>query len=82
MFRNLQRAESQIGKLRAGLTDVDHAVAELKGQLNSYTQEAAQIQIHLSKARETIEAAEGLVSKLDEEYQRWKDMVGVRLILF
>lgn len=71
----MQRAESQIGKLKSGLTDVDQAVAELKGQLNSYTQEAAQIQIHLSKARETIDAAEGLVMKLDEEYTRWKDMV-------
>lgn len=71
----MQRAESQIGKLKSGLTDVDQAVAELKDQLNNYTKEAAQIQIHLSKARETIDAAEGLVLKLDEEYKRWKTMV-------
>ena len=71
----MQRAESQIGKLKSGLTDVDQAVAELKDQLNSYTKEAAQIQIHLSRARETIDAAEGLVLKLDEEYRRWKNMV-------
>jgi len=73
--RNLEKAEFKIGQLSAGLTDVDKAVAELKEQLSRYTKEAAELQIHLARAQETISAAEGLVSKLDDEYQRWQDQV-------
>ncbi|XP_068082912.1 cytoplasmic dynein 2 heavy chain 1 [Anabrus simplex] len=75
LHRNLQMAEDQIGKLSEGLVDVDKAVADLKNQLNTYTKEAAAIEIHLNKAQDTINAAEGLVGKLNDEYERWKDQL-------
>lgn len=71
----MKLAEQQIGKLSSGLTDVDKTVSELKNQLNTYTKEAAEIEIHLNKAQETISAAEGLVGKLNDEFERWKKQV-------
>jgi len=71
----MKLAEQQIGKLSSGLTDVDKTVSELKNQLNTYTKEAAEIEIHLNKAQETISAAGGLVGKLNDEFERWKKQV-------
>lgn len=64
-------AENQIVELSAGLTDVDAKVAQLKTQLSTYTKEAAEIEINLKAAEEKLNSAEGLVSKLNEEYERW-----------
>ncbi|PSN45379.1 Cytoplasmic dynein 2 heavy chain 1 [Blattella germanica] len=75
LHQNLKLAEEQIGKLSVGLTDVDKTVTELKNQLNTYTKEAAELEIHLNKAQETINAAEGLVGKLNDEYERWKSQL-------
>lgn len=44
IFRNLQLAEEQMSELSSGLSNVDDKVAALSGQLNQYTQEAAQVQ--------------------------------------
>lgn len=65
----------QLGELSAGLLDVDAKVASLKGQLSTYTKEAAEVEIQLNKAQSTLAAAEGLVEKLNEEYERWKQQV-------
>lgn len=73
--RNLQNAELQLGELSAGLMDVDTKVASLKGQLSTYTKEAAEVEIQLNKAQGTLAAAEGLVGKLNEEYERWQQQV-------
>ncbi|XP_018579489.1 cytoplasmic dynein 2 heavy chain 1 [Anoplophora glabripennis] len=73
--QNLTDAETQLGELSAGLLNVDATVAKLKEQLSSYTKEAAEIEIGLNKAQETLAAAEGLVSKLTDEYKRWQDQV-------
>nr|CAD7594423.1 unnamed protein product [Timema genevievae] len=72
---NLMMAKNQIVQLSSGLSDVDRTVAKLKDQLNTYTREAAEIEIHLNRAQETINAAEGLVEKLNDEYNRWKTQV-------
>ncbi|KAJ9599677.1 hypothetical protein L9F63_026473 [Diploptera punctata] len=64
LHQNLKLAEDQIGKLSVGLTDVDKTVTELKNQLNTYTKEAAELEIHLNKAQETINAAEAILFKL------------------
>lgn len=61
--------------LSSGLDDVNQTVENLKGQLNLNTKEAAEIQLHLSKAQETISTAEELVINLDEEYSRWSKQV-------
>lgn len=75
VFRNLQNAELQLGELSAGLLDVDAKVAGLKNQLATYTKEAAEVEIQLNKAQGTLAAAEGLVEKLNEEYERWQQQV-------
>lgn len=64
-----------MGELSAGLLDVDAKVAILKGQLTTYTKEAAEVEIQLNKAQATLAAAEGLVGKLNEEYERWQQQV-------
>lgn len=73
--RNLKTTEDQVGKLSTGLGEVDKRVAELKEQLNTYTREAAIIEIHLAKAQETMSSAQELVSKLEDEYNRWRSQV-------
>ncbi|MPC25130.1 Cytoplasmic dynein 2 heavy chain 1 [Portunus trituberculatus] len=73
--RNLERAEAQIGELSAGLKDVDEQVSVLREKLNRSTKEAAEVEFHLSKAQETITAAESLVTKLEGEYRRWSQQV-------
>lgn len=65
----------QLGELSAGLLDVDATVAKLKAQLSTYTKEAAEIEIHLNIAQDTLQTAEGLVEKLNDEYQRWQMQV-------
>lgn len=64
-----------MGMLSTGLGEVDKRVAELKEQLNTYTREAAIIEINLTKAHETMASAQELVSKLDDEYNRWRSQV-------
>ncbi|KAF5303585.1 hypothetical protein FQR65_LT08186 [Abscondita terminalis] len=73
--QNLASAELQLHELSTGLVDVDTAVAKLKTQLSTYTKEAAEIEIHLRAAQSTITTAEGLVNKLNDEYERWKSQL-------
>lgn len=61
--------------MSTGLDNVDQTVSKLKEQLNVNTKEAAEIEVRLNKAKETISAAEDLVVKLDEEYSRWGEQV-------
>ncbi|XP_042887569.1 cytoplasmic dynein 2 heavy chain 1-like [Penaeus japonicus] len=73
--RNLTRAEAQIGELSAGLDEVDKEVAVLREKLNRSTKEAVEVEFHLNKAKETMTAAESLVTKLEGEYKRWSQQV-------
>ena len=77
-YRNLERAEAQIGELSVGLEDVDKQVSVLREKLNRSTKEAAEVEFHLNKAKETISAAESLVTKLEGEYQRWSQQVRMK----
>ncbi|XP_017783105.1 PREDICTED: cytoplasmic dynein 2 heavy chain 1 [Nicrophorus vespilloides] len=70
--QNLTDAESQLSELSAGLLDVDATVAKLKGQLSTFTREAAELEIKLNAAEETLNSAKGLVEKLSDEYDRWQ----------
>lgn len=65
-----------MGSISSELMSVDEKVQQLKEKLNQYTKEAAEIEFHLSKAKGTLLAAEGLVGKLDDEFGRWKIEVG------
>lgn len=77
----MRAAEDHIGKLSTDLSDVNARVAELKERLNTYTKEAAEIEIHLTKAKDTLLAAETLVGKLNEEYERWRLQVNISFLL-
>lgn len=65
-----------MGKLSSDLENVDKYVAELRERLNRFTKEAASIEINLKKAHETINAAESLVEKLEDEFNRWSRQIG------
>ena len=52
----------------------------LKDRLSKFTKEAAEIEIHLSKTKETITAADSLVIGLEGEYERWNKEV--QLLVF
>ncbi|KAK6637824.1 hypothetical protein RUM44_008246 [Polyplax serrata] len=69
--QNLTDIEDQVGTLSTGLGEVDEKVNDLKNRLNTYTREAAVIEIHLSKAQDTMASAQELLAKLEDEYERW-----------
>lgn len=70
--KNLRESENNMKLLKSGLDDVDARVKELSIQLNIYTQEAAVLEIKLETARNTLQSAEVLVTKLSTEYANWK----------
>lgn len=72
---NLASTEKRITKLSSALVDVEDEVSVLRDRLSKFTKEAAQIEINLKKANDTITSAESLVSKLDDEYHRWTKQV-------
>ncbi|KAM7291629.1 hypothetical protein ISCGN_028202 [Ixodes scapularis] len=69
--KNLSTAERRMDKLGSALEDVDQEVSRLRDRLNQFTKEAAQIEINLRSADETIGTAEEMVLQLEGEYQRW-----------
>lgn len=71
IYRKLQKAEEQIELLSDGLDSVEKNVSELREQLNVNTKEAAEIELNINKEKKTIEAAQKLVEKLDDEFSRW-----------
>lgn len=54
---------------------MEEEVSVLRDRLNKFTKEAAQIEINLKRANDTIASAESLVSKLDDEFHRWTKQV-------
>ncbi|XP_022257756.1 cytoplasmic dynein 2 heavy chain 1-like, partial [Limulus polyphemus] len=76
LFQNLATAEHRITRLSTALVDVEQEVSHLRDRLNKFTKEAAEIEINLRKANETIEAAESLVQQLEGEYKRWTEQLG------
>lgn len=69
------QAELQLTELGTVLSDVDSTVERLKHQLSEYTKEATEVEIKLNMAKKTLYSAETLVSKLSDEYQRWRQQV-------
>ncbi len=57
------------------LSKVDEKVTDLRNQFERCTSEAAKLKVELNKAQETIQAAESLISKLDNEYKRWSSQM-------
>jgi len=80
MYRKLQKAEEQIELLSDGLDSVEKNVSELREQLNINTKEAAEIELNINKEKKTIESAQKLVEKLDDEFSRWGVQVFIKLV--
>lgn len=55
-------------------------MSQLREQLNVNTKEAAEIELNINKEKKTIEAAQKLVGKLDDEFSRWGSQVKYRII--
>uniref|UniRef100_A0A4W5MTR9 Dynein heavy chain coiled coil stalk domain-containing protein n=1 Tax=Hucho hucho TaxID=62062 RepID=A0A4W5MTR9_9TELE len=73
--RNLRKTESRKTKLEEQLNSVGQKVNELKEKFQSRTTEAAKLEAEVSKAQETIQAAEQLIHQLDGEHTRWNAQV-------
>ncbi|KAI1893942.1 hypothetical protein AGOR_G00128840 [Albula goreensis] len=75
LMENLRKTESRKNKLEDLLNSVGEKVKELKEKFQSRTTEAAKLEAEVSKAQETIQAAEKLIGQLDGEHTRWNAQV-------
>ncbi|XP_035389840.1 cytoplasmic dynein 2 heavy chain 1 isoform X3 [Electrophorus electricus] len=71
LVENLRKTESRKNKLEAQLNSVGERVLELKEKFQCRTTEAAKLEADVSRAQETISAAEKLIHQLDGEHTRW-----------
>ncbi|XP_008299945.1 cytoplasmic dynein 2 heavy chain 1 [Stegastes partitus] len=71
LLENLRKTESRKNKLEDQLNTVGVKVNELKEKFQCHTAEAAKLEAEVTKAQETITAAQQLVSQLDGEHTRW-----------
>ncbi|XP_053095782.1 cytoplasmic dynein 2 heavy chain 1 isoform X3 [Pangasianodon hypophthalmus] len=75
LMENLRKTESRMSKLEAQLNSVGERVSELKDKFQCRTTEAAKLEADVSRAQETISAAEKLIHQLDGEHTRWSTQV-------
>ncbi|KAJ7995299.1 hypothetical protein DPEC_G00243100 [Dallia pectoralis] len=75
LLENLRKTESRKTKLEEQLNSVGKKVNELKEKFQCRTTEAAKLEAEVSKAQETIQAAEQLIHQLDGEHTRWNAQV-------
>ncbi|XP_051252504.1 cytoplasmic dynein 2 heavy chain 1 isoform X6 [Dicentrarchus labrax] len=71
LLENLRKTESRKNKLEDQLNSVGAKVNELKEKFQCHTSEAAKLEAEVTKAQETITAAQQLISQLDGEHTRW-----------
>ncbi|XP_040902456.1 cytoplasmic dynein 2 heavy chain 1 [Toxotes jaculatrix] len=71
LLENLRKTESRKNKLEDQLNSVGAKVSELKEKFQCHTAEAAKLEAEVTKAQDTITAAEQLISQLDGEHTRW-----------
>ncbi|XP_061575223.1 dynein cytoplasmic 2 heavy chain 1 isoform X3 [Cololabis saira] len=71
LLENLRKTESRKIKLEDQLNNVGAKVNKLKEKFQCYTAEAAKLEAEVTKAQDTITAAQQLLSQLDGEHTRW-----------
>ncbi|XP_034023634.1 cytoplasmic dynein 2 heavy chain 1 [Thalassophryne amazonica] len=71
LLENLRKTESRKNKLEEELNSVGAKVNELKDKFQCHTAEAAKLEAEVTKAQDTITAAQQLLSQLDGEHTRW-----------
>uniref|UniRef100_A0A3Q0T4R8 Cytoplasmic dynein 2 heavy chain 1 n=1 Tax=Amphilophus citrinellus TaxID=61819 RepID=A0A3Q0T4R8_AMPCI len=75
LLENLRKTENRKNKLEDQLSTVGAKVNELKEKFQCHTAEAAKLEAEVSKAQDTITAAQQLISQLDGEHTRWNAQV-------
>uniref|UniRef100_A0A672FSM8 Cytoplasmic dynein 2 heavy chain 1 n=1 Tax=Salarias fasciatus TaxID=181472 RepID=A0A672FSM8_SALFA len=75
LMENLRKTENRKNKLEDQLNSVGAKVNELKEKFQCHTAEAAKLEAEVSKAQDTITAAQQLISQLDGEHTRWNAQV-------
>ncbi|XP_057206860.1 cytoplasmic dynein 2 heavy chain 1 isoform X3 [Triplophysa rosa] len=75
LMENLRKTEKRKNRLEKELNSVGEKVLELKEKFQCRTTEAAQLESEVSRAQETISAAEKLLQQLDGEHTRWNAQV-------
>ncbi|CAL8361611.1 unnamed protein product [Merluccius merluccius] len=75
LLENLRKTENRKNKLEDQLNSVGAKVNELKEKFQCRTTEAAKLEAEVTKAQETITAAQQLISQLDGEHTRWNTQV-------
>ncbi|CAG6004611.1 unnamed protein product [Menidia menidia] len=71
LMENLRKTESRKNKLEDQLNSVGAKVNKLKEKFQCHTAEAAKLEAEVTKAQDTITAAQQLISQLDGEHTRW-----------
>ncbi|KAF3692878.1 Cytoplasmic dynein 2 heavy chain 1 [Channa argus] len=71
LLENLRKTENRKNKLEDQLNSVGAKVNELKEKFQCYTTEATKLEVEVTKAQDTITAAQQLISQLDGEHTRW-----------
>uniref|UniRef100_A0A9J7YQK8 Cytoplasmic dynein 2 heavy chain 1 n=1 Tax=Cyprinus carpio carpio TaxID=630221 RepID=A0A9J7YQK8_CYPCA len=75
LMENLRKTENRKNRLEKELNSVGEKVLELKEKFQCRTTEAAKLESEVSRAQETISAAEKLLQQLDGEHTRWTTQV-------
>ncbi|XP_050986096.1 LOW QUALITY PROTEIN: cytoplasmic dynein 2 heavy chain 1 [Labeo rohita] len=75
LMENLRKTENRKNRLEKELNSVGEKVLELKEKFQCRTTEAAKLESEVSRAQETISAAEKLLQQLDGEHTRWTAQV-------
>ncbi|KAM4743047.1 cytoplasmic dynein 2 heavy chain 1 isoform 3-T4 [Anableps anableps] len=71
LLENLKKTEGRKNKLEDQLNNVGAKVNKLKEKFQRHTTEAAKLEAEVTKAQDTITAAQQLISQLDGEHTRW-----------
>ncbi|KAG7479776.1 cytoplasmic dynein 2 heavy chain 1 isoform X1 [Solea senegalensis] len=71
LHENLRKTENRKNKLEDQLNSVGAKVSDLKDKFQCHTAEAAKLEAEVTKAQDTISAAQQLISQLDGEHTRW-----------
>ena len=72
---SLSKVTSKMTEVGSALGAVDEKVAKLRKIFEQTTTEAAKLKIELEKAEETMNSAQNLVGKLENEHHRWNEQV-------
>jgi dynein heavy chain 2, cytosolic len=71
--QHLQQSQDRLKSLSADLEAIDKTVRELTSRYGVCTTECARLQLEFEQSQSVITSAEGLISKLDGERQRWAE---------